>query len=424
MPFPSKLPIPQEVLRIAQRLEDAGFETWCVGGAVRDNLLCYANKDFDLATSATPQQVIRLFKQTIPIGLEHGTVGVLDRKRRPHEVTTFRRDVKTDGRHAVVEFGVSLDEDLARRDFTINAIAYHPTRYEWHDPFSGAADLEGRVIRAVGEPEQRIREDYLRILRALRFAARYGFAIEPETWKAAVANVAGLGHLSAERVREEWFRGLQGARQPSDLVRLWSEVGALEIWLPELDSPGFTGASDRLTVVDKIPDQDPTLITAYLSSDPGASLVRLKCSKADVERASAIGCHMSSTPDPASPADVRRWMARVGQAIDDLVTIRVAEGAGARLRIAVQRIRASGAPLTVSDLALNGEDLLAAGVEQGPEVGRILRELLDHVLRDPELNTRPQLLERALSAHAKGGSADRRLGSSEPGAEGNEGGSR
>ena len=117
--------------------------------------------------------------------MEHGTVGVIDRKHVMHEVTTFRRDVRTDGRHAVVEYGASLDEDLARRDFTINAIAYHPLRGEWRDPHQGERDLEARVIRAVGDPAARFREDYLRVLRAIRFAARFDFAIDPATWMAA-----------------------------------------------------------------------------------------------------------------------------------------------------------------------------------------------------------------------------------------------
>src|SRR5437588_10232011 len=124
MNFPARLPLTAEVLRDAQTLEHAGIETWCVGGAIRDNLLGLENHDFDLRTAAPPEEVRRLFKRTVPVGIEHGTVAVLDRNKRAHEVTTFRRDIRTDGRHAVVEFGVPLTDDLARRDFTINAIAY------------------------------------------------------------------------------------------------------------------------------------------------------------------------------------------------------------------------------------------------------------------------------------------------------------
>src|SRR2546422_6500068 len=177
MKFPDRLPIPDEVLKIAQKLEQAGYETWCVGGAIRDNLLGLENHDFDLTTAAPPAQVRKLFKRTVPVGIEHGTVAVLDRHNRSHEVTTFRRDIKTDGRHAVVEFGVSLMDDLARRDFTINAIAYHPGRHEWRDPFHGADDLEHRLIRSVGDPNWRVSGGHPRVLRGLRFRCRVRFSV-------------------------------------------------------------------------------------------------------------------------------------------------------------------------------------------------------------------------------------------------------
>ena len=149
MTFPASLPIPPEVLKIAKKLEDAGFETWCVGGAIRDNLLGLENRDFDLTTAAPPPEVQKLFKRTVPVGIAHGTVAVLDATNQPHEVTTFRKDIETDGRHAVVEFGVSLMDDLARRDFTINAIAYHPIRHEWRDPFQGEQDLGKNEVESV-----------------------------------------------------------------------------------------------------------------------------------------------------------------------------------------------------------------------------------------------------------------------------------
>src|SRR5216117_362949 len=203
MTFPSQLPIPSEVLKIAKKLEDAGYETWCEGGAIRDNLLKVENHDFDLTTAAPPDEVRRLFKRTVPVGIEHGTVAVLDQRGTPHEVTTFRKDIRTDGRHAVVEFGVSLMDDLARRDYTINAIAYHPIAHRWQDPFEGAADLERKLIRSVGDPNWRFQEDYLRILRALRFSARFQFRIHAhargrEGERAGVG--AALGRARAGRV--------------------------------------------------------------------------------------------------------------------------------------------------------------------------------------------------------------------------------
>lgn len=384
MTFPARLPIPDEVLAIARKLEDAGFETWCVGGAVRDNLLSLENRDFDLTTAATPADVMRLFRRTVPVGVEHGTVAVLDQSSRPHEVTTFRRDVETDGRHAVVQFGVSLDEDLARRDFTINAIAYHPLSHGWRDRFGGAEDLERKLIRAVGDPAQRFREDYLRILRALRFAARFGFQIDPDTWGAARANVEGLKRLSAERVRDEWFKGLKTAVQPSGLLELWRDVGALDRWLPEMGK-GTTHPLDQLP-------PDPVLITSYLSTDPVATLTRLKCSNAEIERGRRIAEHRELWPDPASEAAVRRWLAQVGPAADDLLNIAEAEGWGDALVEAAGRVARSKAPLSLGDLAVTGDDLVAAGVPKGPAVGETLRALLDRVLEDPSLNSKEKLL--------------------------------
>jgi tRNA nucleotidyltransferase (CCA-adding enzyme) len=383
-----RLPIPPQVARIAKRLEDEGFETWCVGGAIRDNLLGVANNDFDLATAAPPDVVQKLFKRTIPIGVEHGTVGVLDADGKQHEVTTFRKDIKTDGRHAEVEFGVSLQDDLARRDFTINAIAYHPLRHEWRDPFGGAQDLEKKVIRAVGDPNWRFQEDYLRILRALRFSARFDFRIHPRTREAASANAQGLAQLSAERVRDEWFKGIRTAGRASRLVTLWRETGAARIWLPELGPP----QEDR--AVDKLP-RDPVLVTAFLARDPASLLTRLKCSTKDIERGRAIGLWRSRWPDHRYPAAVRRWLSDVGIYADDLLALApVSEGAGAGLVEAVTAIRAAGDPLTVGALAVNGDDLLAAGVRPGPDVGEVLHRLLSDVLDDPARNTREELLAR------------------------------
>ncbi len=392
MPFPARLPIPDAVLRIAQQLESAGYETWCVGGAIRDNLLGVANHDFDLTTAAPPTEVRRLFKRTVPVGIEHGTIAVLDRQKRQHEVTTFRKDIKTDGRHAVVEFGVSLMDDLARRDFTINAIAYHPIRHEWRDPFHGADDLERKLIRSVGDANWRFQEDYLRILRALRFSARFEFRIHPRTLEAAKANVQGLAQLSAERVRDEWFKGITTAKRVSKLLTLWMDIGAARIWLPEIRERG--GGSGSLHALDKLP-RDPVLITAFLASDPASLLTRLKCSNKDIERGRAIGQWRDKYPDAKHVPDVRRWLSQVGEYGDDLLALLPA-GTAPRspLPKVVASIRAAKDPLTVKDLAVKGADLLAAGVRPGPEVGETLQRLLADVLEDPTRNTRDYLLSR------------------------------
>ena len=394
MNFPSRLPIPDEVLRIAKTLEDSGYETWCVGGAIRDNLLGLENHDFDLTTAAPPDEVRRLFKRTVPVGIEHGTVAVLDRRNTPHEVTTFRKDIRTDGRHAVVEFGVSLMDDLARRDFTINAIAYHPIAHRWQDPFEGAADLEHKLIRSVGDPNWRFQEDYLRILRALRFSARFRFRIHARTLEAAKANAQGLAQLSAERVRDEWFKGIMTAARVSKLLTLWMDTGAARIWLPEIRETRVgrreMGALDKLR-------RDPVLVTALLASDPASLLTRLKCSNKEIERGRAIGAWREKFPDPRRLPQVRHWLSQVGEHADDLLTVLPALGLpspASRLPQVVASIRAAKDPLTLKDLAVAGDDLLAAGVRPGPDVGETLQRLLAEVLEDPGRNTKQYLLSR------------------------------
>ena len=211
---------PGAVREIVRRLETAGYEAWAVGGAVRDAALGLPAGDWDIATRARPRDVRRLFRRTVPIGIEHGTVGVLGRDGRLYEVTTFRRDVETFGRHAVVEFADTIEEDLARRDFTCNALAWHPLTGELRDPFGGLADLHARRLRTVGDPAQRFAEDYLRVLRALRFAGHFGLTIEPATWDALVAATPNLARLSAERVREELWKILSKTRHASAALEI------------------------------------------------------------------------------------------------------------------------------------------------------------------------------------------------------------
>jgi tRNA nucleotidyltransferase (CCA-adding enzyme) len=276
-------------------------------------------------------------------------------------------------------------DDLARRDFTINAIAYHPTRHEWQDPFQGAQDLEKRLIRSVGDPNWRFQEDYLRILRALRFSARFDFRIHARTLEAAKANAQGLAQLSAERVRDEWFKGIVTAKKVSKLVGLWKDVGATRIWLPELGAgSGEPGA------VDKLP-RDPVLITTYLAKDPASLLTRLKCSTKDIERGRAIGQWREKYPDPKDPVAIRRWLSAVGPYVDDLLALLPAPRS---LLPTVEKIRATNPPLVLKDLAVKGDDLIAAGVRPGPDVGEALARLLDEVLEDPARNTKAYLLSR------------------------------
>jgi tRNA nucleotidyltransferase (CCA-adding enzyme) len=389
--FPDSLDVPETILQITRTLEGAGFEAWCVGGTLRDTLLGQPQSDFDIATSATPEQVQRLFPRTVEVGVKYGTVGVLDRDRVLHEVTTFRRDVITDGRHAQVQYGVSLEDDLARRDFTINAIAYHPIRHEWRDPFAGSQDLERRLVRAVGDPAQRFREDYLRILRAIRFAARFDFAIDPQTWDAGRAAAPGLSRLSAERVREEWFKGLETARSVTRFASLWIQVGAARAWIPELE----TGPLARDRLLDPPPGaRDPVVLTMLLTSAPAEVLRRLKASNAELDRATGMERGPEAPAGAAQPA-VRRWLAATGASADDLSALwSLRRGNEAPWVPVVQEIRRRKDPLTRSDLALTGADIQQLGVS-GPRIGAVLAALLDRVLEDPALNTRETLLALA-----------------------------
>jgi tRNA nucleotidyltransferase (CCA-adding enzyme) len=372
-----------QALAILQTLEDAGYETWCVGGAIRDALLGDIGHDVDLATAATPDVVQRLFRRTVAVGIAHGTVGVLDAAGTLHEVTTFRRDVTTDGRHAVVAFGVSLDDDLARRDFTINAIAYHPPRHAWHDPFDGRGDLARRLLRAVGDPATRFREDRLRILRALRFAARLDLTIDPPTWLAAQALAHDTGDLSAERVLGEWVKGLKTARAPADLVRLWRESGVAAVWMPEATASMPAGDLTR---------RDPVVLTA-LACAPGATVWRrLKGSTPEIRRAERIDAGPAE-PASAAPVDVRRWMQAVGPAADDLAQMATLRWGEAALWPGVMAgVRARGEATSRGELALTGADLIEAGVSPGPAMGERLERLLRAVIDDPALNTRSALL--------------------------------
>jgi tRNA nucleotidyltransferase (CCA-adding enzyme) len=399
--------IPAPVRAIAARLRDAGHETWFVGGAVRDVLLERLRPggrrhagEVDIATAATPDVVRALFRRTVPIGIEHGTVAVLDETGRAHEVTTFRKDVATDGRHAVVAFGVSVAEDLARRDFTINAIAVHPDSGAFLDPFGGREDLAAGAVRAVGDAAQRFLEDRLRILRALRFAAVLDFAIEPGTWQALTAQAGELAHLSRERVRDEWLKALAAAA-PGSAVRLWSRAGVLAGVWPEL--AGLSDADcDRLDALD-LEEPSPVLVTAaalalaaVAPAAAAAAAQRLRFSSRDGARVQAVVAALAGPlPDPGEARAVRRWLARHGAVSGDAVAVCEPRAGRPALRAAVRAVEASGAALSLRELAVTGEDLKAAGVPAGKGMGDVLRRLLEEVLDDPARNSREALLHRA-----------------------------
>jgi tRNA nucleotidyltransferase (CCA-adding enzyme) len=425
------LAIPRAVRLIAERLDNAGYETWCVGGAVRDAMLGHPHLDWDLATAATPQQVQKVFRRTVPVGIDFGTVGVLDDAGVMHEVTTFRRDVDTDGRHAVVEFGASLDDDLARRDLTINAIAVSPKTGEIRDPFGGQLDLERRIVRAVGAPDERMREDRLRALRAIRFASRLDFAIEPTTWEAIARSAPHLSRLSRERVKQEIEKTMEQVRCPSRAFAMWRSSGALASLVPPLANqpeiafaaadhvplPGATRRPDRVDA-----RRIHRLLSLFL--DLPAATVRsalqdLRFSNADVRNMSKLAEHWvglfarvtDMLGQVGSPDDavIRRWAATTGRT-QLAAFLRLAEARWAATRAAGERAptreRAGSVyrralriayrdPIELADLQVDGEDLQREGIARGPALGKILRALLDWVVDDPARNMRETLMVRA-----------------------------
>ena len=423
--LPNSVSPPAPVLKILQTLEQAGFESWLVGGGVRDALMGHRQLDWDLATAARPGQVQRLFKRTVPVGIRFGTVGVLDEQGRLHEVTTFRRDVETDGRHAVVEYGASLDEDLARRDFTINAIAYHPER-GLRDPFDGRGDLQRKRVRAVGVPNERMQEDRLRALRALRFAARLGFEIEPVTWEAIVASAPDLPRLSPERVRQEIEKTLEQVEKPSHAFRMWNSSHAIESLMPTLTvGERALGAVDYLARPANRNERQRRLLrlaALFLNvtgSDAERVLRALRFPNDQiawvahlVDQVRIVGSEirdMLLVLGTAADGDIRRWAARVGRTrLAPALRLASADWSSAAVRgerspsekavrsLYRRAIRiAYRDPVEVADLAIDGHDVQALGVPPGPIIREILKALLDRVLEDPSLNTRDTLLQLA-----------------------------
>ena len=432
-----ELRAPDAVHDIASRLESHGFQTWAVGGAVRDALAGVSGNDWDLATRARPRDVRKIFKRTVPIGIEHGTVGVLAKDGRMYEVTTFRRDVETFGRHATVQFAETIEEDLSRRDFTFNAIAWHPLTHELRDPYNGFDDLRAARLQTVGEPRERFAEDYLRVLRALRFAGHFVLNVAPDTWDALVAAREHLNILSAERVREELWKIFTKTRHASAALKLYAASGVLEALYPELaalvrmqEESGEDVWTRTLAAVDVLPRARPVLrMTALLhavgmpaarmkdlrgewrytghevrgSRDAETIMRRLRASNADTARVARLVAIQSDLfPPDAKDAGVRRWLKHIEPGyMHDLFRLRFAlcraSGAGGsdlleRYRHA-HRIMLEHPALTSAALAVNGRDLKALGIPPGPQFGEIFDALLDRVLDDPALNERERLLD-------------------------------
>lgn len=408
-----KLTLDPGAAALLDALHAAGYAAYAVGGCVRDSLLGRTAHDWDLCTSALPQQVMELFgtEQCIPTGLQHGTV-TIKYGGQLYETTTFRTEGSyTDGRHPdAVQFVPDVREDLARRDFTINAMAYNAAE-GLVDPFGGQADLQNGLLRAVGEPQQRFTEDALRILRLYRFAARFGFVLDAATARAARQLAPHLDCISAERIQEELAK-LLAAPQPGAYL----EPAVLAVVLPELIPAALEAAKPVLDACpageENLPVRWAALLGALGETDTRRVLKRLRCSNACIEETAVLvretageGVCRSFSEEKASvhPGDIhiRRLLGRYGLCtVERLCALCAAlhPQDAQNCALAAQRARqleADGVCCRVSQLAVNGRDLMAAGIPAGPALRRVLEALLDGVIRAEYPNEKPALLAAA-----------------------------
>lgn len=387
-------------------LHGAGHAAYAVGGCVRDSLLGLDPHDWDLCTSARPEQVMALFgeEKCIPTGLQHGTVTV-KQGGRLYETTTFRTEgAYSDGRHPdAVCFVPEVREDLARRDFTINAMAYSAEE-GLIDPFGGRDDLAAHLVRAVGEPERRFEEDALRILRLYRFAARFGFDIDTATGAAARALGPHLDCVSAERIQEELLKLLAAPRPGSYL-----EPAVLAVILPELEPEKqperFAELCRTIDRIEPTAENVPTRLAALLCplGEAGArkALRKLKCSNALTDEVTALERETPGTPNTTLTVQAKRLLGRYElptiQRLTALCSARHPEQAEAlaALRAEAERLTAENACCRVSQLAVNGRDLMAAGVRPGPGLRQVLNALLEAVITGQTPNEKDALLAAA-----------------------------
>ncbi len=401
-------PLDPGAAALLTRLHAAGYAAYAVGGCVRDSLLGQTPHDWDLCTSATPEQVLELFGEAhcIPTGLQHGTVTV-KHGGELYEITTFRTEgTYSDGRHPDhVAFVPDVKEDLARRDFTINAMAYNAEE-GLIDPFGGQNDLAAGIVRAVGEPQRRFEEDALRILRLYRFAARFGFAIDPATGQAARALCRHLDCVSEERIAEELSRLLAA---PAPGAYLEAEV--LAVIFPELDAAELPESRRILDALEPGMEHVPVRLAALLcplgEAGARAALRRLKCSNALTGTvATLVREAAAGMPGAALTLTARRFLSRYDLAtITDLTALCSAQHpeqaeAFAALQQEAARLVETNACCRINQLAVNGRDLMDAGIRPGPGLRRVLDALLEQVLTGQLPNEKAALLAAAAQVAA------------------------
>jgi tRNA nucleotidyltransferase (CCA-adding enzyme) len=439
-------PIPKDALAICERLRGAGKRSWIVGGCVRDSLLGKEIADWDVATDALPDELMKLFPRAIPTGLQHGTITVVMRGHH-YEITTLRGETTySDGRRPdAVHFVDDIVADLARRDFTVNAIAVDPENGALVDPFDGRKDLADKRLRAVGKAFERFSEDGLRVLRAARFCATLEFELDPDTFAAIAPTLDTFRKVSAERVRDEWLKTMK-AKTPSRAFEVMRTSGILGVTCPELlDGVGmeqnkwhsFDVWTHAMACMDACAG-DAVLRIAALLHDVGKPrsrafsektqdytfyehdkigaeiafpiATRLKFSNDERDRIVSLVRHHLFHYDAWSDQAVRRWIKRVGpERVADLYTLNEADLRGKgpifgeadlaplfALKAHVEKVLAEGAALSTRDLAINGNDLIKElGVKPGRIIGAVLEALLEVVLADPTQNTRKAMLARA-----------------------------
>lgn len=447
--------IPLILKRMNEIFEQNGFKAYLVGGAVRDTIMGKEAHDWDVTTNARPEDVMGIFHKVIPTGIAHGTVTVHFMKNEI-EVTTFRTESDySDGRHPdKVEYTGNIEEDLSRRDFTINAIAANLKDGSLTDPFDGKNDIKKKIIRTVGRPEHRFSEDGLRPIRAVRFSAQLDFDIEEETLKAISLPeiIEKTKSISVERFRDELTKLLK-AEKPSKGLRIMEDTGVLSLFLPELlvcrgciqgDFRGFHefDVLDHLFYAcDGAPREKPAVRLAALFHDIGkpeckrviktpegnqftfynheaasekiarSIMLRLKYSNAEIEQVAHLVKHHMFNYEPTwTDAAVRRFLVRVkAENLEDLFDLRLADIYGMHnapvrgqdsptiallneLSDRVKKETEKNCALSLKNLAVNGRDLMEAGIPAGKELGKVLEELLETVLDDPEQNTKEKLL--------------------------------
>ena len=458
----NKFKIPDFILQIAQTFFENGFSFYLVGGAVRDMIMKKNPSDYDAATDANPYEVMKMFKKVIPTGIEHGTVTIFYMKNSI-EVTTFRTESGySDSRHPdFIKYASTIEEDLSRRDFTMNAIAINLKDFSLIDPFSGRNDIDKKIIRTVNDSRERFLEDGLRPIRCIRFKSQLNFSLEEKTYSSLFdcEVLKKVASISVERFRDEFLK-IMKTEKPSSALKIMEETGILKIFIPELlegrgssqkDSRGyhiFDVLDHNYYACDASPKEKPLVRLAALFHDIGKPkarterfengalivnfynheiyseeisrkiLQRLKFSNAETEKiCNLIKNHMFNYESSWTDATVRRFIIRVGKEnLDDLIDLRLSDMGGKynepvrmhdnpsvhkiiELKDRINEVLLSSSAFGLKDLKVNGKILMELGIPSGKILGEILKELLNCVLEDQSLNTKEKLSEIALKIY-------------------------